>query len=49
MTKCSVETYSRCTGFFRPLQDWNPGKQEEFKDRKRYDISGIKKVVSEEK
>lgn len=33
--KCqqNVETYARVCGFFRPVQAWNSGKQEEFKDR----------------
>jgi len=35
--KCSVELFSRVTGFFRPVQGWNKGKTEEFKDRKKYD------------
>ncbi|MBF0252479.1 MAG: hypothetical protein HQL29_01555 [Candidatus Omnitrophica bacterium] len=34
--KCDVEVFSRVTGFFRPVQTWNAGKTEEFKDRKRY-------------
>ena len=34
--KCTVEVFSRVTGFFRPVQSWNDGKAEEFKDRKRY-------------
>ena len=29
---CSV--YSRVVGFLRPVSDWNPGKQAEFKSRK---------------
>lgn len=28
------EIYSRVVGYFRPLGQWNPGKKEEFKDRK---------------
>ncbi len=36
--KCSVEVFSRVTGFFRPVQTWNKGKAEEFKDRKKYKI-----------
>ena len=36
---CKVETFSRVTGFFRPVQDWNEGKTEEFKDRKKYNIN----------
>ena len=31
--KCDVEVFSRVTGFFRPVQSWNNGKREEFKDR----------------
>ncbi|MEM7818871.1 MAG: anaerobic ribonucleoside-triphosphate reductase, partial [Candidatus Aenigmatarchaeota archaeon] len=28
------EVYSRVVGYFRPVQHWNPGKQQEFKERK---------------
>jgi len=28
------EVYSRVVGYIRPVQQWNPGKQEEFKERK---------------
>jgi len=35
---CSVEVFSRVTGFFRPVQSWNKGKTEEFKNRKRYKV-----------
>jgi len=35
---CVVEVFSRVTGFFRPVRDWNVGKQEEFKDRKKFNI-----------
>ncbi len=38
MGKCKVEVFSRVTGFFRPVQEWNKGKQEEFKDRKTFKI-----------
>ncbi len=37
--ECSVEVFSRVTGFFRPVQSWNKGKTEEFKDRKRFCIN----------
>lgn len=38
MAKCGnkTEIYSRVVGYFRPIQDWNKGKKEEFKDRKAY-------------
>ena len=29
-----TEIYSRVVGYYRPVQQWNDGKQEEFKDRK---------------
>jgi ribonucleoside-triphosphate reductase len=28
------EVYSRVVGYIRPVNQWNVGKQEEFKDRK---------------
>ena len=33
-----TEVYSRITGYYRPVQNWNDGKAQEFKDRKLYDI-----------
>ncbi len=33
-----VEVYSRITGYYRPVQNWNDGKTQEFLDRKTYDI-----------
>lgn len=40
MTKCNQKTeiYSRVCGYFRPVADWNRGKQQEFKDRKVYQV-----------
>ena len=40
-----TEVYSRITGYYRPVQNWNDGKAQEFKDRKLYvpkDISDSK-------
>ncbi|MBU5626441.1 ribonucleoside triphosphate reductase [Oscillibacter sp. MSJ-2] len=34
-----AEVYSRITGYYRPVQNWNDGKAEEFKERKLYNIS----------
>lgn len=31
-----TETYSRITGYYRPLCNWNGGKVEEFRNRKEY-------------
>lgn len=41
MAKCKskCEVYSRITGYMRPVNSWNKGKREEFKDRRTYDIN----------
>lgn len=31
-----TEVYSRITGYYRPVQNWNEGKLQEFKERKLY-------------
>ena len=33
-----TEVYSRITGYYRPVQNWNDGKAQEYKDRKVYNI-----------
>ena len=33
-----TEIYSRITGYYRPVQNWNDGKAQEFRDRLVYDI-----------
>ncbi|NPA40029.1 MAG: hypothetical protein GXO57_06270 [Thermodesulfobacteria bacterium] len=38
------EVYSRVVGYFRPVQNWNPGKQQEFKERKTVKIDTYKKL-----
>ncbi|MDD3886283.1 MAG: ribonucleoside triphosphate reductase, partial [Victivallaceae bacterium] len=40
-----TEVYSRITGYYRPVQNWNDGKSQEFKDRKVYDFGKISKAV----
>ena len=44
-----TEVYSRITGYYRPVQNWNDGKSQEFKDRKVYDVenSVLKGTVKE--
>jgi len=37
----SAEVYSRITGYYRPVQNWNDGKTQEFRDRKVYDVRPI--------
>jgi ribonucleoside-triphosphate reductase len=34
-----AEVYSRITGYYRPVQNWNDGKAQEYKNRKLYDIA----------
>ena len=36
-----AEVYSRITGYYRPVQNWNDGKREEFKERKTYIVDGL--------
>ena len=38
-TKCEV--YSRVVGYLRPVEQWNAGKQEEFKQRKTYSMKKV--------
>ena len=48
-----TEVYSRITGYYRPVQNWNVGKSQEFKDRKVYNVassvlkSTVNKVLEE--
>ena len=37
-----AEVYSRITGYYRPVQNWNVGKTQEFKQRKEYNIETSK-------
>ena len=37
-----TEVYSRITGYYRPVQNWNDGKTQEYKDRKVYDVENSK-------
>lgn len=40
--KCGQDTevYSRITGYYRPVKNWNAGKSQEFMDRVTYDVEG---------
>ena len=48
-----TEVYSRITGYYRPVQNWNDGKAQEYKERRVYDIENSKLkekvVIVEEK
>ena len=47
--QCGKETevYSRITGYYRPLRNWNDGKVQEFKERKEYDPDSGKKTAED--
>ena len=49
--KCGKETeiYSRITGYYRPVKNWNAGKTQEYKMRKTYVIDGNDTTESCEK
>lgn len=44
--KCGKKTqvWSRITGYYRPIQNWNKGKSEEFKERKEYNIASSSEI-----
>ncbi|MBQ8426239.1 MAG: ribonucleoside triphosphate reductase [Clostridia bacterium] len=48
--KCgkTTEVYSRITGYYRPIQNWNDGKRKEFEDRKEYNIDTSKFQAKEQ-
>jgi len=37
-----TEVYSRITGYYRPVQNWNDGKAQEYKNRKLYRVLDFK-------
>ncbi len=39
-----TEVYSRITGYYRPVQNWNDGKSQEYKERKVYNIAEAMKA-----
>lgn len=39
-----TEVYSRITGYYRPVKNWNDGKSQEFKDRVVYDLGSSRLV-----
>ena len=47
--KCGddAEVYSRITGYYRPVRNWNAGKTQEYKERKEYvvDYEGLDAVT----
>ena len=43
----TTEVYSRITGYYRPVQNWNDGKRQEFLDRKTYLAEDAQKKFSQ--
>ncbi|MBR3816740.1 MAG: ribonucleoside triphosphate reductase [Clostridia bacterium] len=41
-----TEVYSRITGYYRPVQNWNDGKSQEFRDRVEYNPAKFGKEIS---
>ncbi|MFC2062278.1 ribonucleoside triphosphate reductase, partial [Elusimicrobiota bacterium] len=44
-----MEVYSRVVGYYRPVANWNSGKQEEFKERKTFNTIEAVRSIYEEK
>ncbi len=44
MKQVPCEVYSRIVGYLRPVNSWNEGKRQEFKERKYLKIDGLKKT-----
>jgi len=42
MKKVPCEVFSRVVGYYRPVIEWNKGKQEEFKDRFPLKVNPLK-------
>jgi ribonucleoside-triphosphate reductase len=42
-----TEVYSRITGYYRPVKNWNDGKAAEYKNRRTYEVESEKKEGSE--
>lgn len=46
--KIPTEIYSRVSGYFRPVNQWNRAKQEEFSQRQKADVKALEALVSED-
>ena len=49
MATCGLkcEVYSRVVGYYRPIQDWNVGKREEYTNRRVYTKAGDERLTPE--
>jgi len=48
MLKVPCEVYSRVCGFYRPVNQFNLGKQEEYKERKTFNVDKALKILDGE-
>lgn len=37
------EVYSRIVGYLRPIENWNEGKQQEFKERETFRVKEVER------
>ncbi len=42
-----TEVYSRITGYYRPVKNWNDGKAQEYRDRQVYSVGGSQRVLAD--
>jgi len=40
---CKCDVYSRVVGYFRPVNNWNKGKRQEYDERKAFIVESVKK------
>jgi len=41
MKQVPCEVYSRVVGYFRPVNNWNEGKKQEFTDRVTFELNSV--------
>ncbi len=44
-----MEVFSRVVGYYRPVENWNKGKQDEFKARRTFTVSQCTRPLTEKK
>lgn len=43
--KIPTEIYSRVAGYFRPVNQWNSGKREEYNERQPISLEGVQNAI----
>ena len=49
IVKIPTEIFSRVVGYYRPVQNWNKGKKQEFADRATYTTMGKERLFSKKR